>query len=137
MGKSSSRGRLLIVDDDYSICTMLAEKLSGEGYECDSCAEGEPALDLMQRHAYDAIVLDLMMPGISGLEILMTARKAHPQAAFIIVTGIDDMKLAEQALKQGADAYLVKPIQLEKLVVSVAREIETKRRQGAAPPAQD
>jgi DNA-binding response OmpR family regulator len=124
----------LIVDDDYSVCTMLVDKFSREGYECDSCGEGELALDLMQRHAYDALVLDLMMPGLSGLEILITAKKSHPRTAFIIVTGMNDVKLAEQALRQGADDYLVKPIRLGELVTSVARAIENKRRENTERP---
>ncbi len=137
MGPPSLRGRLLIVDDDYSVCTMLVDGFSREGYECDSCAEGELALDLMQLHAYDALVLDLMMPGPSGLEILVTAKKRHPRTAFIIVTGMDDGKLAEQAVRQGADDYLVKPIRLGELITSVARAIENKRRESAERPQHD
>lgn len=130
MGHSNSKGRLLIVDDDYSVCAMLVDKLASEGYECESCSEGVEALDLMRLRAYDALVLDLMMPGVTGLEILGTAKRMYPRTAFIIVTGMDDAKLAEQALRQGADDYLVKPIQLKELGASLTRAIEKKRHHG-------
>ncbi len=130
MGHSNSKGRLLIVDDDYSVCTLLVDKLASDGYECESCPEGELALDLMKRRAFDALVLDLMIPGVTGLEILVTAKRMYPRTAFIIVTGVDDVKVAEQALRQGADDYLVKPIHLKELAASVTRAIDRKRRTG-------
>ncbi len=126
MGRASSKGRLLIVDDDYSVCTMLAEKFSSEGYECDSCSEAGLALDLMQRQAYDAVILDLMMPETTGLEVLIIAKKKYPQTAFLILSGMYDPQLAAQAIKQGADDFLVKPIQLNELVGRVACAIEKK-----------
>lgn len=106
---------------------MLTESLSSEGYECDSCPEVGLALDLMQRQAYDAVILDLMMPGTTGFEVLIIAKKKYPQTAFLIFSGMYDPRLAAQAIKQGADDYLVKPIQLSELVARVARAIEKQR----------
>ena len=130
MGHPSPRGRLLIVDDDYSVCAMLVEKFANEGYDCDSCSGGELALDLLRHHVYDALVVDLMMPGITGLEVLAIAKKSHPRTAFIVITGMHDIQLAERALSQGADAYHVKPIHLRELAASLTQAIERKRHYG-------
>lgn len=121
------KGRLLIVDDDESVCGFLTELLSAEGYDCQSCSGGERALDLMRRQAFDVIILDLMMPGITGLEVLTLTRKKYPKTVFLILTGMSDVDVGVGAMKQGADDYLMKPCKPEAVVASVEQAVRKKR----------
>lgn len=122
-----SKGRLLVVDDDESVCGFLIETLSSQGYECQSCPAGEAALDLMRRQTFDVIILDLMMPGMTGLEVLALTRKKYPKTAFLILTGMDSVDVAVGAMKQGADDYLMKPCQPGAVVASVERAVRKRR----------
>jgi response regulator RpfG family c-di-GMP phosphodiesterase len=124
---NDSSTRVLIVDDERSVCVLLSEKLSSEGLECQSCSSGEKALALMQGESFDLIISDLHMPGISGLELLEKVRQDYPRSAFLIITGEGDVQVGIKAMKQGAADYLVKPFQLEAVVASVGRALEKKR----------
>jgi response regulator RpfG family c-di-GMP phosphodiesterase len=119
--------RVLLVDDEPSVCLMLSEGLSAEGYDCQACLNGEDALDLMQRESFDIVITDLRMPGMSGLELMEKAHKEYPHIAFLMVTGEDDVRLGIQAMKLGAADFLVKPIELEAVAASVQRALEIKR----------
>ena len=118
---------LLIVDDEAGVCLLLKEWLTEEGYTCQTALSGEEALVMLQEREFDAIISDLSMPGISGLELLARVREAYPHTAFLMATGVGDIRLAVQAMKQGADDYLMKPFQLEAVVASLARALEMRR----------
>ena len=118
---------VLIVDDEPSVCSLLSRKLSSEGFDCQSCSSGEKALALMQRESFDLIISDLHMPGISGLDLLKSVRQDYPGLAFLMITGESDVQLGINAMKQGAEDYLMKPFQLETVVASVGRALEKKR----------
>jgi len=121
------RGRALIVDDDEQICLMLRRGLAAVGYECQSCLAGDAALRLLDREAFDVVISDLQMPGMSGMELLKEAVGAHPRSVFLIATGVDDIRTGIEAMKQGAYDYLMKPFQLDAVAVSVERALERKR----------
>jgi cyclic di-GMP phosphodiesterase len=126
VAEADNKRRILIVDDEAAVCTLLSERLRPAGFECQTSASGEKALELLESEAFDAIISDLNMPGISGLELLENARKQHPHSAFLMVTGVDDIRVAIQAMKQGADDYLVKPFQFDVVLASVRRALERK-----------
>jgi response regulator RpfG family c-di-GMP phosphodiesterase len=119
--------RILVVDDELPICTLLAERLSQQGYHCQSSSNGEEALRLLAQQPFDVIISDLRMPGMSGLALLEEVRKEYPHSAFVVATGVDDVRVSIEAMKQGAADYLIKPIQLDALVASVERSVEKKR----------
>jgi response regulator RpfG family c-di-GMP phosphodiesterase len=119
--------RILLVDDDPSVCRVLSERLSLEGFACQSCSSGKEALDLMGQEAFDAIISDLRMPGISGLKLLEEARQKYPHSAFLMATGENDIRVGIAAMRQGAADYLLKPFELEAVVVSLEQALETKR----------
>jgi cyclic di-GMP phosphodiesterase len=126
MANADVRRRILVVDDEAAVCSLLSERLEPAGFECRSSSSGEQALELLASEAFDAIISDMNMPGISGLELLEGARKKHPHSAFLMVTGVDDIRVAIQAMKQGADDYLVKPFQFDMVLASVRRALERK-----------
>ena len=128
MAEVGNKRRILIVDDEAAVCALLGERLGPAGFDCQTSSSGEDALELLDSQTFDAIISDLNMPGISGLELLESARKKHPLSAFLMVTGVNDLSVAIQAMKQGADDYLVKPFQFDVVLASVRRALETKDR---------
>jgi putative nucleotidyltransferase with HDIG domain len=121
------RGRILIVDDEPSNRTQLIEGLSAEGFECRALASGVEAIKLLELERFDALISDLRMPGISGLTLLETARTKYPWMSFLIATGVDNVRVGVDAMKQGADDYILKPFRLGAVAVAVERALEKKR----------
>jgi response regulator RpfG family c-di-GMP phosphodiesterase len=127
MGFSRHRGRILIVDDEQAIRRLLSDGLGLEGFECSDTSGATEALELLATQAFDTVISDLRMPGTSGLELLKAVREKHPQVAFLMATGVNDVRVGIQAMKAGADDYLVKPFQLEEVFTALDRAIERKR----------
>jgi response regulator RpfG family c-di-GMP phosphodiesterase len=127
MGSEVPKRRILIVDDEAAVGALLKERLSMEGYTCHACTDGEEALQVMEQESFEVVISDVRMPRMSGLVLLEKAFKKYPRSAYLMVTAEDDVRVAIQAMKQGAVDYLVKPIQLDSLVASVSRALEIKR----------
>jgi len=107
---------ILVVDDDTSFRTMLSHYLSETGgYEVTSAVNGEEALTLLTNHQPQAVVLDLMMPGMGGLEALRRIRAQYPGLCVVTVTAYEDLGSAQDVLALGAVDYLRKPFKLEHL----------------------
>jgi len=119
--------RLLIVDDDGRICLLLKQWLDAEGFVCQTVGGGAEALAMLSVQAFDAVISDLSMPGMSGLDLLVEVRQRYRHTAFLMATGVGDISSGIQAMKQGADDYLLKPFQLEAAVTSVQRALERRR----------
>ncbi|MGH9354918.1 MAG: HD domain-containing phosphohydrolase [Terriglobia bacterium] len=119
--------RVLVVDDDPSICEILCLKLGGEGCDCDSAQSGEAGLAKLRRESFDVILSDLHMPGMSGLEFMQGALRERPDAAFLLVTGEHDARTGVEAMKRGASDYLVKPFKLDAALHSVVQALDKKR----------
>jgi response regulator RpfG family c-di-GMP phosphodiesterase len=124
---STPQFRVLVVDDDPAIRALLSTKLNFSGFASQSCNSGEEALKLLSEETFDAIISDLNMPGISGLELLEATRRLVPHTAFLMATGVGDVAVGVTAMKQGAADYLLKPFQLEAVVVSLRRALDMKR----------
>jgi len=127
MSSDVPRGRILIVDDEPSICTLLVEGLTPEGFECRAAGGGLEAINILERERFDALISDLRMPQISGLALLEAARAKYPRMSFLIATGVDNVRVGVEAMKLGADDYLVKPFRLEAVVTALERALEKKR----------
>lgn len=127
MDQRGPRGSVLVVDDDPLICQLLKTHLSQEGFECQTLSSGEFALEQLEKQKFDAVITDLQMPGISGLQLLERAHKKFPHTAFLMATGVDDVRVGVQAMKQGATDYLVKPFQLDAVTASLERSLDRKR----------
>ena len=125
--ESAPQFRVLVVDDDLAIRQLLATKLKFTGFIAIACGSGEEALKILSNETFDAIISDLNMPGISGLEILAEAHQRFPRTAFLMATGVGDVSVGVAAMKQGAADYILKPFQMEAVVASLRRALETKR----------
>jgi response regulator RpfG family c-di-GMP phosphodiesterase len=123
----TSRGSVLVVDDDPGIRSLIKDKLSRDGFACCNCSNGAEALDALDRESFDIIISDLQMPGISGLELLRVAHERHARSAFLMITGLDDIRVGIDAMKSGADDYLVKPFRLDEISACVERALTKKR----------
>jgi response regulator RpfG family c-di-GMP phosphodiesterase len=110
--------RVLIVDDEEPVRKVIAAVLSHLGHHCQTAAGGEEALQILKTQRFDAVISDLQMPGMSGMELLSRVRQNYPQLAFLVVTGVDDIRVGIEAMQSGADDYIVKPFQVDPNVVS-------------------
>jgi len=121
--------RVLIVDDEASVRKVMAAIFAQLGLPCETAASGEEALRILETHQIDAVISDLHMPGMSGMELLAKVRQNYPQMVFLVVTGVDDIQVGIQAMRQGADDYLVKPLQVDANIVlaSLTRALHVKR----------
>ncbi len=108
--------RLLVVEDEPRVRSFVRRGLQEAGFAVDECASGHDALRLAKSHAYDAIVLDLRIPGRSGLEVLGELRREHRCVPVLVVTALGDVGDRVRGLDAGADDYLVKPFAFTELL---------------------
>jgi len=106
---------LLIVDDDTEFRTSVVGRFARRGYQVQQAGSGEEALTLAERRQFDVAVIDMMMPGLSGLELLDRLRVRHPDSEIIMLTGQGSVQTAVQAMKMGAFDFLSKPFPLGEL----------------------
>jgi putative nucleotidyltransferase with HDIG domain len=118
---------VLAVDDEPASARLLALILSQNGFSCATAGNSEEALVALQQERFDAIISDLRMPGLSGMELLGEARRQHPHVAFLVTTGIDDVEVGVRAMRSGADDYLVKPLLEPVVLASLERALHKQR----------
>jgi putative two-component system response regulator len=126
---TSIRETLLVVDDEDVIRRVLREKLSREGYTCKEASDAEQAVCLLETVPVALVALDIKMPGKSGIELLQEIKSQYPDTAVIMATAVNDVDVATQCLKRGADDYICKPFNLEEVVLAVERALEKRRLQ--------
>ncbi|HAD03460.1 MAG TPA: two-component system response regulator, partial [Desulfuromonas sp.] len=107
--------RVLVADDEESMRWVLSKALSKKGFTVDLAANGNEALALVRQHRYDLAVLDIKMPGLSGLELLSRIHEEKPEILVVIMTAETSMKNAVEAMKRGAYDYITKPFDLDVL----------------------
>lgn len=117
---------VLIVDDEPAVRKMLGVMLSQAGIANQSAVNAQAALDALPSGSFNAVISDLRMPGISGLQLLAEVQRKYPEMAFLIATGVDDVRVGVEAMKEGADDYLVKPFQLDMVLASLERAFQKK-----------
>jgi two-component system, OmpR family, copper resistance phosphate regulon response regulator CusR len=108
--------RILVVEDEKDLNRILVKRLKLEGYAVDGCHNGREALDYLASAAFDAVVLDWMLPGLSGLEVVKSIRSHNPQIAVLMLTAKDQTADKVTGLDAGADDYLVKPFATDELL---------------------
>ena len=128
--------RILVVDDEPTIRRSLATNLAARGYEVLAVATGEEALAQIAAHRPDLVILDLLLPGVSGLEVCRDVR-LHSAIPILVLSGHDEQQVKVHALDLGADDYLTKPFGIEELLARVRALLRrrTGAPDGAAPSA--
>jgi len=121
------QGRILVIDDEDSIREYLSMMLEREGYVCDATKDGKKALKLQSQDAYDVVITDIQLPGMSGIDILGKLRDKDPTIPVIIITGHSSQESAIEALNLGAFYYLLKPVSNEELKQVVRNALEVRR----------
>jgi DNA-binding NtrC family response regulator len=119
--------RILVVDDEEIIIRSCRRVLGDSGYEVETAQGGPEALKQVDIARYDVMILDIMMPGIDGLEVLRRVKESHPDIDVIMVTGLSQIETAVQAMKLGAFDYLPKPFDPDELKMIVARALERRQ----------
>ena len=113
---------ILVVDDDDVIRETLCELLSGE-HACQTAATAEEALAKLEAQAFDVVLTDVSMPGLSGLDLLKRLVELYPGTPVIVVSGLSDQEQAQSLIERGAFDYLLKPFRLEVVENSVKRAL--------------
>lgn len=110
---------ILIVDDDDNTRYLIEEILQIDGYLCVQADNGTEALKLLANQDFDLMITDIMMPGISGIKLLTTVRKLKPDIPVLMLTSVDKKETAISAIEQGAYGYMIKPFQVNELLINV------------------
>jgi len=123
----TQHGLIHIIDDEPIIHEVLGDLLTAEGYEVESSLNGEEALEKYSPDTWDLILLDLLMPGMNGIEVLKRIKKIDPQAVIIIITAYASVESAISAMKIGAFDYIQKPFKHDELLLIIERAREHKK----------
>jgi DNA-binding NtrC family response regulator len=118
--------RILVMDDESTVCEACHEALAIEGYMVDTVLSGEEGLQTLQTNTYDIILLDLKMPGMSGLEVLAKVKEIAPKADVVMMTGYATVESAVEAMKLGAIDYIKKPFTNRELSDKILQVLEKK-----------
>src|SRR2546427_6501343 len=113
--------RLLLAEDDELLRRVFARAFRADGYEVDVAADGEAALALLKDKRFDAILTDIAMPRLSGIDLLRAVREHDGDVPIVLMTGGPELATALQAIEHGAFRYLVKPVDLAELKAAVRR----------------
>ena len=118
--------RILVVEDEKNLNRLIAEGIEDEGYNVDRCFNGQDALDYISSAEYDAIVMDILMPKINGLDVVRKIRGEGNTTPVIFLTSLSEVSDRVEGLNSGGDYYLVKPFSMDELV-AVVRALARKR----------
>lgn len=119
--------RILVVDDEPYVREILRRWLEEDGFECDEVGDAQQALDALDRTPHDLVIADIRMPGMSGIELLIRIREAHPDTAVVMVTAVDHRETAIRTLEMGAFGYVIKPFDQDEVLIGVANALERRR----------
>jgi DNA-binding response OmpR family regulator len=113
--------KLLLVDDEDGLRTLMRSELEALGYSVEEADGGTIALEMVEKTTYDLIILDIRMPDLDGISVLKTLRSTPIPSKIVMLTGVDELRLTRECLKLGANDYLTKPIQMKNLVNCIER----------------
>jgi two-component system alkaline phosphatase synthesis response regulator PhoP len=108
--------KVLLADDDPGMLETLADVLTQAGFDVVSVKDGGEAMAALASDRFDAIILDIVMPGFNGIEVIDETRKSDPAAKFVIITAYSDSELVEEARNRGVDRIFFKPIDIDGLL---------------------
>jgi len=121
---ASTKRHILLVDDEEMIRDLLSSALSQENYICHQATNVDDAFSVIENQAVDLVISDIMMPGRSGVELLRDIKKADPDIAVLMITGLSDMNTAMECIHLGADDFITKPFGINRVILTVRNLIE-------------
>ncbi len=120
------KAKLLIVDDEDTLRLLVRSELEQRGYDVDEADNGETALEKMEINRFELVILDIRMPGIDGMEVLKRIREKNLAEKVIMLTGVDELKIARDSLQFGANDFLTKPYEIRTLLACIDRVLKEK-----------
>ncbi len=114
--EASLKTKVLLVDDEEEFIATLGQRLEARNLKVTTTTTGARAIELIDCQDFDVIILDLAMPGMDGLEVLNRVKSEHPDAEIIMLTGHATIESGIEAMKQGAEDFLEKPVDIQKLL---------------------
>ena len=118
--------RVLVVDDEEIIRTLLTEILTGEGYEVVTASGGREAMDLLAQEGFDAVITDMLMPDVHGSEVVRAAKRIDPMYPVVAMTGYPSDQTAADLQSLGVSDYIAKPFSVDLIITTVARLVQTR-----------
>jgi DNA-binding NtrC family response regulator len=117
--------KVLLVDDEEEFVSALSERLNLRGIEVDSALNGEEALARLAQREFEVVILDVLMPGLGGLEVLKQIKSTHPNTQVILLTGHGSTKEGIEGMRLGAFDYLIKPVDIEDMLEKMKEAAKT------------
>lgn len=124
---SPEEAHILVLDDEDAILEILTQHLTGQGYRCSATTSPLKALELLARERFSLLLADLHMPEMSGMEVVERAKALCPDLSIVVVTALLEVTNAIQAMRLGADDYVLKPFDLQEISMAVARALDKQR----------
>jgi two-component system response regulator PilR (NtrC family) len=121
------RARILIVDDDESIRKVLSTILEEEGYAVDMAMNGKDAIKKSNERFYNLALIDIRLPDVEGIELLTRMKDTTPKMRKIMITGYPSLQNAVEALNKGANAYIMKPLDMDKILKTIKEQLQKQR----------
>jgi len=115
--------RILIVDDDENIRKVLTTILEEEGYLVDSAETAKKAIEKTRKNFYNIALIDIRLPDMEGIELLTKMKETTPKMRKVIITGYPTLQNAIEAVNRGADAYIVKPFDMDKVLATIREQL--------------
>jgi two-component system response regulator PilR (NtrC family) len=116
--------RLLIVEDEDTLCESLQRVFTRDGYEVDRADSAESAFRLLEHRSYDLIITDIILPGISGIELLTKYRTTNPDQKVIVITAYASLANAVESIKAGACDFIIKPLMHDEIKKAVRKALD-------------
>lgn len=116
--------KILVVDDDEQALKMLGELLEEEGFSPTLASDGQEALKMLEKRKYTLVISDIRMPGIDGFEVLKQVKDKHKRTKVILMTGYTEDYDISDALIFGADDYITKPFDLDKVLLAISNTLK-------------
>lgn len=127
MVTAPSKESILIVDDEKTVRRSLNRCLTVNGFDCEEAGNAKEAMDSLQSNPADLVILDIMMPGTSGNELLPQLKKSYPDTAVVMATAVVDPETIVDCMKNGAQDYITKPFDINQLVANIQIVLEKRR----------